>query len=259
MTTATDNKDVKSAKDALIASLFELAKAANDVSNNTINFFNLSTSNDIPYDLAQFAAAATAATTATANDLISVASTNTPVKKSNSTKKESVSHTTAASTANNSSTSNASTNASTANTQNNGSTPVVVVTTPTAPVKRKHKIPRDPNAPKKPLTSYLLFCNSIRRDVSAEHPEYSQVEIAQEVARQWKTLEDDVKQHWKDEYEKDKVKYDSAMIKYNANKDSAITVADSLNDLIVEEPIVEEEEQPKKKKSKKSKKKKHDD
>lgn len=39
--------------------------------------------------------------------------------------------------------------------------------------RRKNKVKKDPNAPKKPVSAYLLFCEEWREKVRAEHTEAS--------------------------------------------------------------------------------------
>ncbi|GAV30336.1 hypothetical protein PMKS-003847 [Pichia membranifaciens] len=145
--------------------------------------------------------------------------------------------------------------------------------TPVAEEKktRKKRAAKDPNAPKKPLTSYILFYNHLRSSVAEKNTELSQVDIAKEIARQWKEMSESDKNYWKGIYEKDKVKYDQEMVKYNATKDSPKAEKRSIIDIVDDDgpgnnpgtevlsalpPDVSNEiaEPPKKKKSKKSKK-----
>ena len=39
--------------------------------------------------------------------------------------------------------------------------------------RRKNKVKKDPNAPKNPLSAYLLFCDEFREKVRAENAEAS--------------------------------------------------------------------------------------
>ena len=145
--------------------------------------------------------------------------------------------------------------------------------TPVAEEKktRKKRAAKDPNAPKKPLTSYILFYNHLRSSVAEKNTELSQVDIAKEIARQWKEMSESDKNYWKGIYEKDKVKYDQEMVKYNATKDSPKAEKRSIIDIVDDDgpdnnpgaevlsalpPDVSNEiaEPPRKKKSKKSKK-----
>ncbi|GMM46368.1 Hmo1 protein [Pichia kluyveri] len=80
--------------------------------------------------------------------------------------------------------------------------------------KKKRRIKRDPNAPKKPLTSYILFYNHLRGAVAAKDSSLSQTDIAKEISKQWKEMSDDDKSYWRQLYEDDKLRYDTEMIQY---------------------------------------------
>ncbi len=94
-----------------------------------------------------------------------------------------------------------------------------------APVEtqRKKKKKRDPNAPKKPLTSFFLYSNFMRdviikeRMQGGEEP-LSQPRIAQETSKRWKALSADEKLGWKELYEEQKKRYEAEMKKYNLAK-----------------------------------------
>ncbi len=51
------------------------------------------------------------------------------------------------------------------------------------------KAKKDPNAPKKPKTSFFLFCDAQREDVKGSNPEAKSTQIAQELASRWKALD----------------------------------------------------------------------
>ena len=57
-----------------------------------------------------------------------------------------------------------------------------------APVKKKEKKVRDPLAPKRPASSYLLFANSERAKVRISMPELSHREVVAELGRRWSSL-----------------------------------------------------------------------
>lgn len=42
---------------------------------------------------------------------------------------------------------------------------------------KKPHFPQDPNAPKRPLSSYILFANEIREEVRAAHPDAKMGEL----------------------------------------------------------------------------------
>ena len=51
--------------------------------------------------------------------------------------------------------------------------------------KRKAKKPRDPNAPKRPPSSYLLFQNDVRNELKAKNPNLSNNELLGAISKLW--------------------------------------------------------------------------
>lgn len=62
--------------------------------------------------------------------------------------------------------------------------------------KRKTK-PKDPNAPKRPPSSYLLFQNEVRQQLKAKHPNIPNNELLNLIAKAW----GEMPKKEKDEYE----------------------------------------------------------
>lgn len=90
---------------------------------------------------------------------------------------------------------------------------------------KKKKKYRDPNAPKKPLTSFFLYSNYMRDVIIKERvrngeESLSQPQIAQETSRRWKMLSDSEKAAWKELYEGQKKEYVEELKKYNDAKAS---------------------------------------
>lgn len=56
----------------------------------------------------------------------------------------------------------------------------------------KAKKPKDPNAPKRPMSSFLLFANERRAAMKEAHPEMSHTEITRELGNLWKTVDHSV-------------------------------------------------------------------
>lgn len=59
----------------------------------------------------------------------------------------------------------------------------------TDPKKRKRK-PRDPNAPKRPPSSYILFQNDIRKQLKEKHPNVPNNELLAMISKQWNEMTD---------------------------------------------------------------------
>lgn len=86
--------------------------------------------------------------------------------------------------------------------------------------KVKPKKPtKDPNAPKKALSSFLAFSSELRPKITAEMPELKLTEVATELGRRWKALSDGEKQPFVDMAKKDKERYEAEMEQYVVPKE----------------------------------------
>ncbi|KAF8628170.1 hypothetical protein AX17_006040 [Amanita inopinata Kibby_2008] len=82
--------------------------------------------------------------------------------------------------------------------------------------KRRKRKPKDPNAPKRPASSYILFQNEVRKEIKASHPNVSNNELLGIIAKQWQEMSDEDKAVYtqamasaKERYSQDKKAYDS--------------------------------------------------
>lgn len=80
---------------------------------------------------------------------------------------------------------------------------------------KKKKTKRDPNAPKKPRSAYILFSSDNRVDVKKENPDMIPTDVTKEVARMWREADEDVKEEYKEKAEEDKKRYQDEMEIYN--------------------------------------------
>ncbi|KAF5399234.1 hypothetical protein EG68_07781 [Paragonimus skrjabini miyazakii] len=87
---------------------------------------------------------------------------------------------------------------------------------PPADEGRSKKRKRDPNAPKKSLSAFFLFCNDERSKVKSEHPEWRVSEIAKELGKRWEHCKNKAK--YDSQAQVEKQRYEKAMAKYNAGK-----------------------------------------
>jgi len=55
--------------------------------------------------------------------------------------------------------------------------------------KRKTKT-KDPNAPKRPASSYIIFQNTVRAELKKEFPDISNTELLGMIAEKWKNMPD---------------------------------------------------------------------
>jgi hypothetical protein len=81
---------------------------------------------------------------------------------------------------------------------------------------------KDPQAPKKPLNAYMIFCKSERESVKSELPDLSSKEIMKELAQRWKTISDKKKRKFKKKEEALKEEYKMAMESYQRPSDEEL-------------------------------------
>ena len=77
----------------------------------------------------------------------------------------------------------------------------------------KLKPKRDPNKPKRPVSSYILFCNDLREEIKSKYPNLSFGEINKTLGKKWKEYED--KQKYIELAETHKMKYQEEIDEYN--------------------------------------------
>ncbi|GAN05587.1 non-histone chromosomal protein 6 [Mucor ambiguus] len=118
---------------------------------------------------------------------------------------------------------------------------------------KKKKAEKDPNAPKRNLSSYMLYSQSVRSDVVKEHPTVRPVDIAKIIGEKWNALSDKEKQPFVKAAEKEKARYDKETKTYKATlgEPAESTPAKRKAEPIAE-PAPEKTEKREKKKSKKA-------
>jgi len=76
------------------------------------------------------------------------------------------------------------------------------------------KQPKDPHAPKKPYSSYLLFSIENRSQLKLKHPDVKPAELTKLIGVEWQALSDAAKQVYKDRAEAEKTQYAVALSEY---------------------------------------------
>ncbi|KAK6344834.1 hypothetical protein TWF718_006786 [Orbilia javanica] len=105
--------------------------------------------------------------------------------------------------------------------------------------RNKTTTPKDPNAPKKPLTAYFAFAKAARQEVVQELPSASNKEITEELANRWAGMKDNGEQQpFRDQYVIEMQKYNKLLAAYKAKLGGQPVPED-----IAEEPEHEEEEE----------------
>lgn len=101
------------------------------------------------------------------------------------------------------------------------------IATKTSTKRSFKKTNKDPNAPKKNISSYIFFCKAQRSNVKDNNPDMDTKDITRELGRLWKQLDDDKKKEYIDQATKDKERYESDMKDYTPSPD--IQVSESEN------------------------------
>jgi leucyl-tRNA synthetase len=102
------------------------------------------------------------------------------------------------------------------------------------PVTGKVKKVKDPNAPRKALSGFMLFSNERRTQIKDSNPDATFGEVGRLVGGAWKSLTDKQREVYTGRSESDKQRYLSEM--------SAYTLASNVPVVSVEEPVVSVEE-----------------
>jgi hypothetical protein len=77
---------------------------------------------------------------------------------------------------------------------------------------------KDPNAPKKPLTSFMLFSNEIRSQIKNENPSMSFGELGKKIGELFRALSSDKKQKYEDMSKREKERYKKALLEFEKGK-----------------------------------------
>ena len=81
---------------------------------------------------------------------------------------------------------------------------------------KKHK--KDPDAPKRPRTAFLLFSVDKREAVKSSNPQLQFGDIAKEVSTLWKSCRESEKQKYNNLANEDKQRYEREMEEYRAGE-----------------------------------------
>jgi transcriptional regulator HMO1 len=60
--------------------------------------------------------------------------------------------------------------------------------------KKAPRKPKDPNAPKRPPSSYLLFQNEVRAELKSKYPNLPNSELLQMISKRWAAMSDEDKE-----------------------------------------------------------------
>ncbi|KAF7330473.1 E3 ubiquitin-protein ligase ORTHRUS 2 [Mycena venus] len=113
----------------------------------------------------------------------------------------------------------------------NGSIPFKCNTAATEVVvnRRRNRVSkkRDPNAPKRPVSSYLLFQNAVYGDVKGRFPDLVQAELQSKIKTQWADMSEAQKAVYRDRANKDMERYSSDKSTYNMRSSEEVPLAEA--------------------------------
>ena len=78
----------------------------------------------------------------------------------------------------------------------------------------KKKKVKDPNAPKRPMSAYLLFVKEMRGDITQENPALKNTEVLSELGRKWRNMDESSREPYVKEAKSKSEEYFLAMKKY---------------------------------------------
>jgi len=91
----------------------------------------------------------------------------------------------------------------------------------------KTKKEKDPNAPKRNMSAFLLYSNATRTNVRVENPNATFGDIAKILSKKFKSLTPEDRTHWDGKAAADKERYHHQMVEYSSNKVVAAVVSDT--------------------------------
>ncbi|KAF7330886.1 Non-histone chromosomal protein 6 [Mycena venus] len=94
--------------------------------------------------------------------------------------------------------------------------------------KRKRVVKKkDPNAPKRPASSYLIFQNEVRKDVKERFPNLNNNELLNVIKNQWADMTEAQRAVYTDKMAKEKERYTAEKEKYDARSPEEVARADA--------------------------------
>ena len=85
-------------------------------------------------------------------------------------------------------------------------------------LKKAKKARKDPNAPKKPMSSFMLYYNQARDKIRAEHPDSKMGQLSKIAGQQWHSMTEEQKTPYKEQQQELKDKYVVEVKAYNEGK-----------------------------------------
>lgn len=100
--------------------------------------------------------------------------------------------------------------------------------------KRKRKTkPKDPNAPKRPPSSYLLFQNEVRHELKAKHPNIPNNELLGKIAKAWSEMPKEEKDRYEERHTASKNLYLEQKKQYERTLTGDASTAEAVNPAVI--------------------------
>jgi len=79
---------------------------------------------------------------------------------------------------------------------------------------RASKSQKDPNAPKRPLSTFFLFSGDERPKIKKDNPSLSVADIAKLIGERWRSIGEDKKRHYEERARVEKDRYEREIAAY---------------------------------------------
>ncbi|CAF1390073.1 unnamed protein product [Adineta steineri] len=76
------------------------------------------------------------------------------------------------------------------------------------------KSQKDPNAPKRPLSTFFLFSADERPKIKKDNPSLSVADIAKVIGERWRSIGEDRKKHYEERARTEKERYEREIAAY---------------------------------------------
>ncbi|KAI4537228.1 hypothetical protein MG293_012091 [Ovis ammon polii] len=77
---------------------------------------------------------------------------------------------------------------------------------------------KDPNAPKRPMSAYMLWLNASREKIKSDHPGISVTDLSKKAGEIWKGMSKEKKEEWDRKAEEARREYEKAMKEYEGGR-----------------------------------------
>ncbi|KAG6918491.1 hypothetical protein DXG01_013851 [Tephrocybe rancida] len=100
------------------------------------------------------------------------------------------------------------------------------------PAKRKRKA-KDPNAPKRPASSYIMFQNDIRKDLKEKNPHLSNPDLLALISQKWSEMSEEDKAVYNKAVASAKEQYSNEKKAYDARSPEEVAAANAANEAAI--------------------------